>query len=295
MEKRDYDWLGLDSSWDRWLGVHYDMPNSEYFTLPGLSQSRLKMFLSETPEKARAMDVQRDEFTIHKQRDLGTIVHAYLLEPETAASQFTCYSPEKGSDNIGTSNYCTEWIQTQTPLIKKAMLQQGKDIADAVNRRRIVQHLLHEPQDVETEVVYVWKDPETGILMHAKIDFQSRSRNYIGDVKSSIDIRQKSCLKMIERYPWYYYLQCGVYMDAVWLATAADNKTETWEPERWHWLFVENEPSYQAQGFTATIPHIDKGRQDYRRLLKDILVYANAEHWPTYPDHPILLEPSYYF
>lgn len=182
-----------------------DMPDPDYFALPSLDQSQLKVFLRNpadwgygylygpTGEPTDAMK-------------FGTAFHAYLLEtdPVVCLPEGETFANKKNK----------EWRDEQ--------LKEGNIVVsykDMQTLKRMKQNL--ESVDGQMDIIrngirenaILWTDKRTGLPLKAKLDLIPRDVDYLVDIKTAADATPEGFRK--SAFDHGYWIQAEFYRLAV--------------------------------------------------------------------------------
>jgi hypothetical protein len=293
--------------------------DTEYFDAPGLSHSGMKD-LAVSPLRYWHLNLNperpKDEPTPAMQ--FGSAVHCAVLEPESFLARYACevaaadypgclvsmddlrqFLRDNGFTPRGTrKTEVVEQVQgvdSRVPILevierRHAAANQGKVLFKREDWKRIydaAESLRSEPRlaailkEGRAEVPMFVKDPETGVLLKAKMDWVTSS--LLLDLKTFSQTRGKSIDRSVTDAIWYegYYRQAYLYsMIRGW--------PKTWSGE-FVIAFVEAEPPHETRfrvlrpktGGTANL-YWERARIECRSLSR---LYAECmEHFG--PDKP---------
>ena len=134
------------------------------------------------------------------------------------------------------------------------------------------------------ELVIVWEDEETGILMKAKLDYVKGDECVIADVKSSMagDFANASPVKYSRAISNYgLYQQAAVYTDG-W-------QTLTGDVCSFLFIVCEKDAPWCTVPYELGEPSIMAGRASYRLALQTYKDCVAKDEWPGYNDGKVAL------
>lgn len=236
-----------------------------YNARPGVSQSQLQQ-MRRSPAHCKAyIDGHRDETDA---KDFGTLLHHAILEPEDfMARRLIPPFPDRR-----TTKY-KEWAAENLVGDKVEVTAKENQIIngciDSVRCHPVGAKIF---DDIETEVALFAPHEETGILRKGRLDVIPRGRNFLPDVKSAVDASEREFSKSIFNYG--YYMQAAYYLD---LAKANGIDAQ-------HFIFcaVEKEPPYACAFYQIQNEDVQRGRDEYERLLRRFAECHESGKWPAY-------------
>jgi hypothetical protein len=256
---------------DKEVGVHLDVPMSEYVTWPWANYSTLKKF-ERSPAHAREMMLHPPEQT--KAMAIGSAVHAAVLEPELFADEYVVapnldrrFKKDKviwekfEADNAG-----------KTVLMEKEHLQCVQMQREAL-ANPLVCELVDGPGG--TELSFVWVDKDTDVTCKGRIDRFGRlwGHSVIADLKTTENASPGAWAREVVKYS--YHAQAAFYLDGL----------DTVKPvveRRFLWIVIEKNPPYAMALYEPDEATLDKGRRMYRSYLRQYLKCHTSGIWPGY-------------
>lgn len=224
--------------------------------------------------------------------DIGTAVHAALLEPDKYESQYTLAevcsaSKADGTQcvNSGTGRYLGTWlcgvhskgkasekddVQILTPSLAATVAGVSKSASEHPHVRR----LLTEPmsQGGFNELTALWMDQKTGTPCKARLDFLSPDGKAIVDLKTTKDASPHAFRNSL--YNFGYYRQAAMYTDAAGLYGA--------QVEDYYILAIEKTPPFGLRLYRLSSDAIEQGRREVRVLLDRFARCIEHDSWPGY-------------
>lgn len=267
------------------LGVSFDLPAEQYHALPGASPSKLKHFHGATPAEARVKLEEPFEPSVFMK--LGTLAHHKLLEPHKPFPSLEVwpdvYPDEKGKLkpwHMG-ANYCTDWVEKREKSGIMTLPRQAtktrpgfedlNGIINALLSKRTVEKLL---EGARTEVsVGDWSELHS-MPVRCRIDIVPRIRS-LADVKVTT---QQDDFES-HAYRMGYHIQAAMNLE-LWNSQAGEEDPK----DDFRFITVMPTRPYCVKVFKCSEEFLQRGREDWHRLLG---VYAQCLHsgvWPDYPD-----------
>ncbi|HEV6951923.1 MAG TPA: PD-(D/E)XK nuclease-like domain-containing protein [Promicromonospora sp.] len=251
------------------VGVHDDIPELTYHSLPGLSSTGVKAML-DSPARYRWDSEHRVE---KKAFDLGHAVHGKVL----GVGLDIAVIPDDalGANGATNTKVAKEFIaaaraEGKVP-VKSDVAAQVDAMAEAVLAHRDARALLEHGQP---EVSLLWDDPDTGVRCRGRIDYV-RANGLLVDLKTSgVTVNPRS-----------------------WAATAArlgHGEQSVHYREGWHVLTGERARMVHVLVETAEPHFVSVAELDDEfdlvageRVRAAIDLYAKClatDTWPAYPD-----------
>lgn len=244
----------------------YDMPDSEYFAAPGLSQSGAKLLL-EAPAKFRAGFQKRSTAL-----DFGRVAHAMVLGTGTPAVV------------VDADSWRTKAAQEARAEAKAAgavallasEMETVTAMAAALRKHPVAAALLAQPG--KPEQAAFTQDDETGVLLKGKIDLlpdaREDGRTILVDYKTAASADPSRFGKAAADYG--YHIQAAWYQR---LVREARGDADT------AFVFVLQEKEYP---YLVSCVELDAEAQEIgaalmRRAIDLYDACATRDEWPGYP------------
>lgn len=253
----------------------YDIPAAEYHADSwAVSASMLKLFAKDRVEYRQKYVTGFGATESTAAMNLGTFIHAAVLEPDTLAQQFAVipseFSTQKG---LSTKPAALAWAQNQGDKI----LLTGDEMTRGAAACSSIQTLLRDTfgndwrDQFHIEKSIYWE--ESGIHMRARLDMIHRDK-YEGkpliiDLKSCADssedafARQASTLR--------YWIQDSHYSEAY-----RQHFGET--PQFW-FLAQETDGSYSPSLYDLTPEDREKSKTARMKLIEDLTTCKQSNDW----------------
>lgn len=247
------------------MSIIENMPSADYFAIEAASNSGLKLVMR-SPAHFRYREPE-DFDTRAKQ--IGTALHAALLEPEHFASHYLVAAVDdrrlaeyKGlAKDVGGDRVLT--MSEHRRIL---------DMQESLYRNKRASKLMQSPGRRELSVFT--KDPITGVDVKCRFDFKGDGMT-AADLKKCQDARGSEFVKVISSYG--YYMQVAFYIDM------------------WKWETGETIKEFPIIALEEKAPHgcichdLDEvalmlGRKHYREALNTYAECLEKGVWPNYAD-----------
>jgi hypothetical protein len=243
-------------------GATLNIPFPEYLRLPGLSVSTLKHLLRSPLNYKWHQEHPNLEST--PSQAMGTAAHTAILEP---AKMKTDYALWEGGTRRG-----KEWDAFKADNATKTILTVD-EFADIREMRRNMVNF--EPaarylKEGAAEVTLQWR--MEGRAFRGRVDWLTTidGSTVLVDLKTTKDARP---FKFgADAYRFGYHLQFALYCDG-WHALTGENPGFVV-------LAVENQPPFEPAVFEVPDEVLERGREEYQRLVHILNECESANHWP---------------
>ena len=254
-------------------GIYQTLSNEEYHAGPGISQSALSV-VARSPLHywARYVDPNREPSKQTDAMRLGTAIHMAVLEPAEFGRRYHAAPSVDRRTKEGKAEYQAASERAET---EGAMLL---PLDDAMTCLAIAQQVRKHPTarrlfaDGRAEQSIYWTDRETGLLCRARPDWLTG--RMMVDLKSTDD----ASLESFQRSAWNYryWMQAAWYMDG-WEEVTGERL------DAFVFAAFEKSAPYACAFYFADEGMLDRGRQEYRKLLRIVADCQAANEWPGYP------------
>lgn len=247
------------------------MPNDVYHAHEGSVSNSGLVLVDRSPAHYQS----RDKWESTRAKEIGSAIHAALLEPDVFARDFfivhgthsrTDKAYRKAKEDFGAEFTFTE--------------DEGKKIIgtqQSILANKNARSLLDEPH--YTEISIFANDPETGVLVRVRFDLLTESGRCV-DLKKTRDARSEEFQKAIWNYK--YHRQAAFYCDVFHWFTGT--KLLSYE-----WWAIEEEAPHALKIYEPDDFCLDAGRFEYRRALDVYAECAESGIWPPYPSEKELI------
>lgn len=212
--------------------------------------------------------------------EFGEWFHMAVLEAKRFEKLFIC-GPS------GVTRAAKEWkaFLAEHPgktVLKPDEWEQIRRMQEAVYKHPTAYRLL---QNGQAEHSMFWKDPETGLMRKARVDYLRASAGILVDLKTTADASFRGFQKSVHRYG--YAMQSAGYLDGFNLLTG--QKTNQFVH-----LCVEKEPPYGVAVYVLDDATLDLGRALNRRQLMKVLDCTISGQWGAYPSEVQIMNAPYF-
>lgn len=248
-----------------------ELTNGEYHSLPqSISCSGIKSILR-SPAHFQAM---REAFSPEPSDDLGTALHAILLEPERFATDYLSYKGIRRGK---------KWDEFRANNPGKIILTD--DELDRVARMRdsVMQFdefpIFKALSTARREFSVFWTDEETGVQCRVRFDALN-DPFAIWDLKSCGDARPEAFVRQAARLD--YDLQSAMYTEAA--------RRFTGSIIDFIFVAVETEAPFGVWPHIAGASMLENGHRKFRRGLEAFKRSMDTQSWPSYKNTMTTLE-----
>lgn len=242
------------------------MPNEVYHSLPGISKSGLDK-INRSPAHYR-----HGELTTSKAMEIGSALHAAILEPEVFEAQYLML-PDVADRRSSEYKAAVKSRGEGNVLVGKEVAR-IEGMVNAITGNYKCAKIMG--RDGWRELAFFANDPDTGVLCKIKIDFLAMGDGgyYAVDLKSTSNADPDEFSRSVERYN--YHVQSSFYSDVFEWATG-QILTRFW------FAAVESEKPHGVICRYLCDDSVEIGSAQYRDNLD---TYANClmhDFWPCYP------------
>ncbi len=263
------------------------LSDAEYFALPGVNQSRLKV-LAKSPSHFRAsVESEARELVI------GDAVHLAALRPSLFKTSYiqagTCSAKKADGITCGVTGKllspegqwrCGTHGKGAYPAPQRILsLEEFATVSACAKSITSRFEELCIPKSSLIEQVITWDDDVTGIACKAKIDLIEPETGIVIDIKTCADASARGFTDAVGRYQ--YHLQAAWYWWAAREAFGIDCSVR--------FCCVEKEPPFGCPVYTLNAAAMSAGSDLARSYLDILAVCKSEEAWPSYPDGEIAL------
>ena len=272
------------------IGIHRNLPASEYHAVDAASASRLRIIHTSTPRHLRQKLDHPEPPTVDM--IIGTLVHHRILEPTKLPEHLVVTPPEfavvpddykggKDKPKPGESipwawkwGFCQKWREQQESAGFVVLSQDDIDTIDAasesIQRHPEARELF---EGAETEVSLFWRAKLDGQFVDCKARLDALpAGEWMPDLKTCADASKYGFQRsaMSNGYP----LQCAFYDDGWRLL--GDNRFKGFK-------FVAYEkPSRLVNVHRCTPELMAWGREKYMAALATYIRCVSSGEWPGY-------------
>lgn len=262
------------------MGIIEGLSEAEYHAHPALSSTGARLLL-DSPARFRYRQThpgpQKDAF------DLGTAVHAKVLGVDERVIEY----PEEHltpSGNASTKKETIAWVEEQRAnglvVISRTQAQLADDMAEAVLAHPTARALLEQP-GIKREASMFARDPDTGVEMRARLDFDARIS---GDLKTARDASPKGFARAAAEHG--YDTQQGWYQDVRELVNGKRGKFQ--------FIVAETLPPHLVAVYELDYTFADMGKVKAAAARTIYRECVDTNTWPGYPPNVQQLQPPQY-
>lgn len=255
-------------------GLVYDLDEDIYHAgivagEASLSHSGMKTLLAKTAARFRFETDNRDHSDVRPEFELGSAVHTLVLGagPDLLNMEVTDWkSPKVRAEAAAARREGLIPLRSQDYRKAHAM-------AAAVAKHRRAYELL---RDGEPEVSAFARDPESGVMLRARIDWL-RSDGLLVDFKTASDANPANFGRRAMDFG--YYVQDAVYRHVLSLCGI--------EPAGFEFVLVESEPPYEVSVCHLGPASVELG---WKHAQHAMAIYAECVAtgiWPSHPDESV--------
>ncbi len=241
------------------LGMFNGIDEEAYRTSPYVSQSCLKA-IKRSPAHWKHGE--------HKETDCmrrGTIVDIAITESE----KLSMYHPVPDRVRRNTK----EWNGYQAEAGNKLLVKQ-KEMDDAL---RMAESVMSQSTVRQILDGSVFQPSLFGVINElsckGRPDIATQSMNCLADIKTTTDARRHSFQNKIKDFG--YHIQCAFYIDLWQLC-------EGFRIDGFVFIVVEDKPPYAIKLYELPDRAIQKGRDEYTKLLDVYQECNRTSQWPGY-------------
>lgn len=261
-------------------GAHRDVPFKTYLSWDAVSKHDLDL-VARSPAHYRAAKLTPQETT--PAMAFGTAAHAWILEPETAASQVVVLPKIDRRTRDGKKQW--EEFEMMHPNKTRITDEDARHLAAmaaAVNNHKIAGKLLNEK--TATEVSVLWQDERTQAMCRCRPDLVAN--DIIVDLKTTYDASKAAFSHTMHKYR--YHVQAAYYLDGCRAAGLVPEKSD------FVFIAVEKKPPYGVAIYHLPFDDIERGRFQYERDLTRFAYAQKTGHWFGYSENIDTLELPYF-
>lgn len=271
------------------IGWHLDISNDDYHKGNGISSSNLKQLLDYVPERCAWNKLNPREATPSMQ--LGTLVHAMILEPDSVEKEFAVMPDFQGSWQK-TNPMKADFI-AQNPnktIVTKADYDTAIKMRDSAMRQTTVERLLGVDAVFVAESSAYWyqeiAENEWTMLKCRPDALCGNYRPFVVDLKTGADATISGFQQAIIKYA--YHLSAAMYMDGINQTPAIANYFG-YSFTHFIWVVIENTPPYSAAIYQPDSKVMAMGRKLYE-ISQQRFAAAKSNGWPGFLDEIQLID-----
>lgn len=235
------------------------MSNKDYHAHEAKGSTTFKKIALTTLLHAMSEEVKETEAL-----QLGSAVHAAILEPETFDAEFA-FAPKVDKRTKAGKE---EWAKFADENAGKTILkQEHRDVINGIvrslNSHEIAKGML---SGGEAEYSYFVKDEETGVELKCRPDYVNHGA--LIDLKTCQDASEAGFTKACINFG--YHIQAAFYLDVY-------NKANGTDLTEFFFVAVETKPPFAINTFKMGEVEIQLGREMYKKALKEYAEFKKDE------------------
>ncbi len=244
------------------------MPNSTYHATPNISSSNIKTALKSMGKYKAEIDGD-SVFKTTPAMELGTLVHALVLEPETFGNQFAVSEKFDGRTKIGKAGKAAFMAANEGKIIVDAgQMETATAMARSVMEHPEVKEILSVENQREHSGFCI--DRDTGLNVKYRPDI--RTDHFIADLKTCADASKEEFARSIFKLGYHisaaHYLKC-------------DHELFDTTHGQFIFICVESTFPHEVAVYTLKSTAIDHG---YDQCAKALNMIKDAELTGDYPE-----------
>lgn len=260
----------------------YNISIEDYHRGPGISRSGLMEF-KRSPHhywyKYLNPDNQPESPT--PAQILGNALHTLILEPYQFEKRYFVI-PEF---NKMTKEGKARWETIKAEIGNKQTLssnqyQMLQAMVESFNKHELASQFL---ENAKVEQSIYWTDKKTKVLCKCRPDILHPS--VVVDLKTTQNGSVQSFSKTI--YDYGYHIQAAMIREAL-------QKVKKIHVQSFWFIVIEKTAPYVVSTYKLDIKALEKGKEDFKHLLKCYQICLKTNHWPAYMAQKISL-PNYAF
>ena len=253
----------------------YDLPMAVYRGQPcdglSISSSDAQIITDATPAHLQASWAEDAEEEGSKESDLGTLIHAMLLEPHRAEKQIVVIDAKdwkKPSDQATRREAVAAGLLAVLPK----HIKQAQGAVDAVMAHPVASALLSEGQ---AEQSWFAKDAATGLWLKARLDFWNTARRIIVDIKTVGSASPGFLQRRV--YDGGWFMQAPWYCDVV-------ERVERRPAAGYAWIIVEQKPPHSVVVRMPDTNLLGHGIRLNQQAIATIHRCVQTGQWPSWSE-----------
>lgn len=198
-------------------GWHKDIPDTEYHTSNGTSSTTLKNWLENAPNECLYKKLHPKGQT--PAMVLGSLVHAFVLEPDTAESAYVV-KPVRAKRSNEDKEFWLEWEEENAGLlwVSEDDLEKAKMMSLSVLDHPEAKLLLDG--SINESSIYWWykkrdddDDREYKEMVKVRPDLIPQDYPMLGDLKTCEDATYQGFQRAVHKF--YYHVSAAMYLSGV--------------------------------------------------------------------------------
>lgn len=230
-------------------GWYKDMKDTDYHASNGTSSTTLKNWLVNAPNECLYKKYNPKGQT--PAMALGSLVHAFVLEPDTAESVYVV-KPDRQRRSNADKAFWEEWESNNDGLLwmTEDQVEQAKMMSLSVENHPEAQILLDG--SINESSVYWWygnrgdddDDGQYREMVKVRPDLIPTVHPILGDLKTSDDATYQGFQKAVVKY--FYHLSAAMYLDGVNQCDELLKETEWGRYKHFAFIVVSKTPAFDV-------------------------------------------------
>jgi exodeoxyribonuclease VIII len=254
-------------------GIYRDMPAEKYHRLGAVSPSMVKRLIAESA-KAMKHDMDNGGHEPTDAMQLGSAVHAAVLEPTAFAERFTAYD---GAVRRGKEYDAFCAANAGKNILTKSQWAEAQAMRKAVWEHESSAELLIGGGDAELSMVWTYK--QLGLQCRGRCDWLSKARRLV-DVKTTRDPKPLAFTR--QAYNLLYHVSTAAYCEGL--------RANGIEVESVHIIAVGSAPPYDVVRYDVADSWLRRGREEWGKALQRVKWCMDHNDWPGFAAEPWPLE-----
>lgn len=268
-------------------GIYPNTSRADYDAVEAVNQSTIKRFAPNPWAWKQGLKPFEDTAsTIH-----GILVEAYLFDDKEAFGRFSIFDKAKREELLAAAQernpkqktfnknlkeyqeWKTEAEVTGRPIVDSSALWEAKLAASRLREDPGIREYL-DAKTLETNVMIVWRDPDTDLLCKGLVDCHVKPDDCLCDIKTSAAVMGRNLEDAARKFYYQcldlgYDIQAGAYLDG-WEQAFNQGSAALVGPAKRGWRFIVsgNEAPYPAAKFSLSEATIERGKAKWRAGLK---------------------------
>lgn len=261
-------------------GKYYSVPHETYLSIPYLSAHGI-VTISRKTMKHFAAEQPREPTAAMK---FGSAVHYAILEPELFRHKVFAQPDVDKRTKAGRAiwdNFAAS-LSDGAIVLPQEQYDAALACAESVRAHRTANRLL---ANGDSEVVFIHKEANTGMMLKARMDFICRDLPAIVEVKTAADASPSAFGQAAGKYG--YHIQAALYREIV-MQTGGGICDVVF-------IVIETEPPYCVAVYSLDDDTMQHGLNICMAAIEKYKKSLETNYWPGYPDEITELRiPGYY-
>lgn len=246
------------------VGIHENISNATYHSMPGISKSGLWEMYTKTPAHFRYGE--RKETNAF---DVGEAIHLAVLQPDVFEGRVIRGPKDRRGNNW--KEFQAEAANSGRLLLTEGDFDKALEVRDAVHADAWINAMIVSKHS-QVERSGIWIDPETGVTCRVRPDLYRPDLGLIFDLKSTRCAEADKFAKDAANYG--YHAQEAWYSDGY---RALGQKVDGFI-----FIALEKDKPYCRAVYEMPPSIVEDGRVALRKTLNLYAQCAAVDRWPGY-------------